>query len=103
MKTCITCGMPFVGNHENDIGFELPKGPVCKFDSENGQVKSGDEIFEGGIVFFAQAVAEGDRELATRLTRRNMKSLLYWQAHPFEKLAGAEATDEEFQTAMAKL
>lgn len=95
--------MPFEGSHENDIGLELPEGPVCKFDSENGQVKSGEAIFEGGVVFFADAVANGDRELAERLTRKNMKSLAYWQAHPFELLAGVEATDAEFQTAMAKL
>lgn len=95
--------MPFEGNHANDIGLEFPEGPVCKFDSANGKVKSGDEIFEGGVEFFAVAVASGDRELAIRLNRKNMKSLPYWQTHPCEKLAGAEATDEEFQTAMAKL
>ncbi len=95
--------MPFEGNHIHDIGLELPEGPVCKFDSENGNVKSGGEIFQGGVVFFADAVADGDRDLAARITRRNMKSLPHWQAHPFEELAGAEATDDEFQTAMAKL
>ncbi|MEK9156793.1 MAG: hypothetical protein AAB448_01500 [Patescibacteria group bacterium] len=38
-----------------------------------------------------------------RLTRRNMKSLPYWQTRPFAQLEGPEATDEEFSTAMAKL
>ncbi len=95
--------MPFVGGHVQDIGLELPEGPVCKFDSVDGKVKSGDEIFEGGVMFFAAEVADGDRELAARLTRKNMKALPYWQARPFEKLAGAEATNEEFQTAMGKL
>lgn len=95
--------MPFVGNHANDIGLELPEGPVCKFDSENGKVKSGDEIFDGGVAFFAAEATGGDRELAARLTRRNMKSLPYWQTLPFEKLEGAATTDVEFQTAMSKL
>ncbi len=103
MKTCITCGMPLTGNHANDIGLELPEGPVCKFDSENGKVKSAEAIFEGGIVFFAEETTDGDRELAERLTRKNMHSLSYWKTHPFKKLEGTEATDAEFETAMAKL
>lgn len=100
MKSCITCEMPFVGNHAGDIGLELPEGPVCKFDSENGKVKSGEEIFEGGVAFFAAETTNGDRELAERLTRKNMKALSYWQARPFEKLTGPVATDLEFQTAI---
>ena len=103
MKSCITCGMPFEGAHASDIGLEIAEGPVCKFDLENGKIKSGEEIFEGGVGFFTDAVADGDRELATRLTRKNMKSLPHWQAHPFANLEGPEATDEEFQNAMAKL
>ncbi len=103
MKSCITCGMPFEGDHTGDIGVETPEGPVCKFDSENGAVKSGPEVFEGGIIFFAEAAADGDRDLAARLTRKNMKQLPYWQARPFAELEGPEATDEEFGNAMAKL
>lgn len=102
-KACITCGMPLVGNHANDIGFELPEGLVCKFDTKDGKVKSGEEIFEGGINFFTHEVADGDRELAARLTRKNMNSLPYWKSHPFIGLEGATATDAEFETAMAKL
>jgi hypothetical protein len=103
MKSCITCGMPLEGDHTNDIGLELPEGLVCKFDSEHGQIKSGKDIFEGGVAFFAKEVSNGDRDLALRITRKNMNSLPYWKAHPFEELMGAEATDEEFAAAMAKL
>jgi hypothetical protein len=95
--------MPFVGAHANDIGLELPEGPVCKFDSDNGKVKSGDDIFEGGVTFFAAETTDGDRELAARLTRKNMGALPYWKAHPFEKLNGPIATDAQFHAAMAKL
>jgi hypothetical protein len=96
--------MPFESDHANDIGLQTTDGPVCIFDTKGGAVKSGDEIFEGGIEFFAGGVAEGDRVLAERLTRKNMKSLPYWQAHPFERLMnGPEATDAEFGAAMAKL
>ena len=103
MKTCITCGMPLEGNHANDIGIETPDGLVCKFDSEDEKIKTGDEIFEGGVAFFMGEVTDGDRDLAERLTRRNMQSLPYWQAHPFSKLNGVIVTDEEFQVAMEKL
>ena len=103
MKSCITCGMPLEGAHEKDFWMDTPDGPVCKFDSVGGKIKNSEEIFEGGVNFFAQAVADGDRELAARLTRKNMNGLAYWQAHPFMMLEGAMATDQEFGTAMAKL
>ncbi len=95
--------MPLVGAHANDIGLTLTEGPVCKFDSENGKVKTGEEIFQGGVEYFKESVAGGDRALAERITRKNMKSLPYWHAHHFSELDGAEASDEEFGAAMAKL
>jgi len=95
--------MPLVGEHEKDFGFESPDGPVCAFDSENGVIKSGSMIFEGGVHFSPGAATDGDRDLATRLTRKNMQALPYWQKHPFEELNGEQASDEEFATAMAKL
>ena len=103
MKSCTTCGMPFVGAHANDIGMEIAEGPVCTFDCQNGALKSAEEIFEGGVQFFVGAVTNGDREQAARLTRKNMQSLAYWQAHPFTLLDGAMASDEELQSAMMKL
>ncbi len=95
--------MPLEGVHANDIGFESPDGPVCKFDSENGNIKSGKEIFEGGVAFFIDTVESGDKALAERLTRKNMKSLPYWQRHRFAELEGEGATDAEFGAAMATL
>ena len=103
MKSCITCGMPFVGAHENDIGLETSEGAVCIHDVKDGVVKSAEAIFEGGVQFFMHAVTNGDRGLAERLTRKNMKHLAHWQANPFALLDGAEATNEEFGAAMAKL
>ena len=44
MKSCITCGMPFEGNHANDIGVEIAEGPVCKFDSMDGDVATDGEF-----------------------------------------------------------
>lgn len=99
----MTCGMPFEGAHQGDVGLETPEGKVCKFDIENGAIKSPEAIFEGGVQYFAQSVADGDRVLAERITRANMKSLPYWQTHPFDLLNGPEASEEEFGAAMAKL
>ncbi len=103
MITCITCGMPLEGAHANDIGFTSPEGVVCRFDSVDGKIKSGEEIFEGGVQFFLGTLTDGNRDLAERLTRKNMRGLPYWQTRPFALLDGAEATFEEFEAAMAKL
>ena len=95
--------MPLEGEHEKDFGFDAPDGPVCIHDSADGKIRSGEEIFEGGVQFFLAEAADGNRDLAKRLTRKNMKALPYWQAHPFALLDGPEATDAEFRAAMAKL
>jgi hypothetical protein len=103
MKTCITCGMPLEGDHEKDLGMETPDGPVCQFDLKDGVIKSSEDIFEGGVQFFMGTVADGDRALAERLTRKNMSHLPYWQERPFALLEGDQATDEEFGAAMQRL
>lgn len=103
MKSCITCGMPLEDTHAGDIGMETPDGFVCIHDMKDGVIKSPEEIFEGGVQFFLQAAAEGDRDFAERLTRKNMNALPYWQARPFAQLEGAQASDEEFGAAMMKL
>lgn len=95
--------MPFEESHASDIGLETADGPVCVYDVKDGAIKSAEEVFEGGVQFFMGQGTEGDRALAERVTRKNMKSLSYWQAHPFDLLNGEEATDEEFGSVMAKL
>lgn len=102
MKSCIACGMPLEGEHAADFAYQSEEGPVCKHDSVEGKLRPPEEIFEGGVAFFAE-LAGGDRALAERLTRKNMKGLPHWQAHPFALLDGEEATDDEFRAAMAKL
>ena len=103
MKRCITCGMPLEGAHEKDVGLETDDGFVCVYDVKDGQIKSPEEIFAGGVEYFLTSVADNDRDLAERITRTNMRSLPYWQKHPFSGLEGPAATDEEFGAAMAKL
>lgn len=103
MKMCITCGMPLEGDHANDVGMETSEGPVCKYDIENGQIKSPEDIFEGGVQYFSGSITDGDRALAERVTRTNMKHLPYWQSRPFALLEGPTMTEAEFGAAMAKL
>ncbi len=86
-----------------DIGMETAEGAVCVHDSENGAIKEPEQIFEGGVQWYMHAVADCSRELAARLTTKNMNSLPYWQKHPATCLGGPEATDDEYQVAMAKL
>ena len=85
------------------LAWNFPKGQCVNLIRKNGKVKSGEVVFEGGVMFFVGAVTDGDRDLAARLTRKNMNSLPYWQAHPFKGLAGAVATEAEYQAAMEKL
>ena len=99
----MTCGMPFVGAHANDIGLDTPDGSVCIYDTKEGQIKTAKEIFEGGVQFFMTEATDGNRELAEKITRKNMHALPYWQNHPFAELSGPEATDQEFGETMAKL
>ena len=95
--------MPFVGAHGKDIALETSEGPVCIHDAADGKIKPAEEIFEGGVQFFMGEVTDGDRDLAERLTRKNMKHLPHWQQNPFALLEGVEATDAEFGAAMMKL
>jgi hypothetical protein len=94
--------MPFEGEHQGDVGLETSEGPVCKFDVIDGAIKPSEDIFEGGVQFFL-GYTDGDRALAERLTRKNMKSLSHWQANHFALLDGDQATDDEFGAVMMKM
>lgn len=101
-KTCISCGMPL--NNKEDFGIETKMGPLCKYCiNEDGSVKACVEIFTGGVKFFMDTIPGTDKELAERITRKNMSIQPYWQGKEEECLKGDQATDEEFQEALAKL
>lgn len=95
--------MPLEGEHAAHMGLETSEGSVCIHDVENGLIKKPEEVFEGGVQFFLSTLGNGDRDLAERITRKNMKSLEYWKCHPAEVLNGPEATDEEFQSVLGAL
>ena len=86
-----------------DIGLETAEGPVCIHDVEGGKIKDPEDIFEGGVQWYMHAVADCTRELAQRLTSKNMNSLPYWQKHPATCLGATQATEDEYQAAMAQL
>lgn len=99
---CISCGMPL--SLKNDIAKEIDKGSLCQYCvQEDGTVKSCEEIFKGGVQFFMSSVPGVDKELAERVTRKNMKNQPYWQDTENACLNGLEATDEEFEMVLTKL
>jgi len=101
MKNCATCGMPL--KKKEDFALSDENSQFCAYCvNPDGSVKSGEEIFNGGVQFFLGALG-GEKKFAERITRKNMSQLPYWQEHAFESLKGDMATDEEFQLAMSKL
>jgi hypothetical protein len=89
--------------NKEDIASETEKGPLCRFciDSE-GNPKSCKEVFEGGVQFFMKS-ANIDRNLAERVTRKNMNQQPLWKGKEKECLKGEQATDEEFKNTLDKL
>ena len=101
MKYCEACGMPLMKLEDFAGGNESAR--FCLYCvNEDGSVKSAQEIFEGGVQFFLQTLG-GERELAEKITRKNMKMQSYWQDKDESVLQGEEATDEEFAEAMKRM
>lgn len=101
MKTCAACGMPLTKkedyfNNDESSNFCI----YCV--NENGKVKSGEEIFEGGVQFFMNQIGT-DRQTAEKFIRKNMCNQSYWQKNPCEILNGDMATDSEFKEMMKKM
>lgn len=99
VTNCATCGMPL--EKKEDIGLTTDKESFCRYCVDGkGKVRSGNQIFHGGVSFFMHSIPGMSVELAERVTRRNMKSLSYWKARNDEFLKGDEATDEEYTQAI---
>ena len=99
---CATCGMPL--EKKEDVGLVNDTGSFCRYCvGEDGKVKSGKLIFNGGVSFFMHALSGMPLDLAERVTRKNMQSLSYWKERKELCLEGEEATDEEYGEAMKKL
>ena len=48
-------------------------------------------------------LTDNNKELAEKVTRKNMSMQVYWQGKDQECLKGEKASDEEFQNILAKL
>jgi len=91
-KFCQACGMPLTDNKD-----------FCQYcTNADGSVKTCEEIFEGGVQFFMSQIG-GDRNMAEKVTRKNMNMQSYWQGKDCAILKGQIATDEEFAQVMKKL
>lgn len=102
MKFCAACSMPL--DSDNVIGLEKDNESFCiHCVSEDKKVKSCEEIFEGGVLFFMSLDSSMTRNFAEKNVRKNMKNLSYWQSKEYSCLSGEIATDEEFNQILAKL
>lgn len=101
MKHCIACGMPLEKKEDFASGDE--KSEFCLYCvNEDGSIKSCEDIFNGGVDFFLKNLG-GNRELAEKITRKNMSQLPYWQNKGCKILEGEKATDEEFAAVLEKM
>ena len=100
-KFCQACGMPMNKKEDFALGDETSDFCLYCVDS-NGNVKTCEEIFAGGVDFFMNTVGS-ERSLAEKITRKNMKKQPYWQNKDCKILDGDEATDEEFSQILKKL
>jgi hypothetical protein len=100
-KFCEACGMRLEKKEDFAGGDENAK--FCLFCvNADGNVKTCEEIFAGGVQFFLSQFG-GDRNMAEKITRKNMSRLPFWQNKDCEVLKGEQATDEEFAEVMKKL
>lgn len=89
---------------KEDVKVRTEKGPVCEFCvNSEGEVKSCKEVFEGGVQFFMNSIEGVGREMAEKVTRKNMRMQPQWQGSEDECLKGDAATDEEFADVLKKL
>ena len=100
-KHCEACGMPMNKKEEFALGDE--NSSFCLYCvNADGSVKNCEEIFEGGVQFFMGQIG-GDRQMAEKVTRKNMNMQSYWQGKDCPILRGETATDAEFAEALKKL
>jgi hypothetical protein len=100
-KFCEACGMPL--NKKEDFAGGDENAKFCLYCvKEDGTIKSCEEIFEGGVQFFLSKIGD-NRELAEKITRKNMNQLPYWKEKDCAVLKGEMASDEEFAEILKKL
>ena len=102
MKFCAACSMPL--ESEELIGKREKENYFCiHCVDENGEVKSCEEVFKECVDFFISQFPDMDKEVAERITRKNMSTLNYWKKDNSDCLIGDVSTDEEFNEILSKL
>lgn len=102
MQFCAACSMPL--DSDDVIGLETDNESFCiHCVNADKEVKPCEEIFEGGVQFFMSLDSSMTRNFAEKLVRKNMRQLSYWQNREDLCLSGETATDEEFNSIVAKL
>ncbi len=100
-KFCQACGMPLT--KKEDFAKSDENSNFCLYCvNTEGNVKTCEEIFEGGVQFFVSQIG-GERKMAEKITRKNMIGLSYWKDKDCPILKGEMATEEEFAEVMKKL
>lgn len=101
MNFCAACGMPL--EDSNFIGKKTGEMDFCIYCvDDQGQVLSCADIFSGGVQFFMEHVSL-DRDMAEKITRKNMCKQKYWQGKNEACLQGELASDEQFADVLEKL
>ena len=99
---CISCGMPL--KKEDNIAKKIDLGSICEFCiDKNGEIKSCQEVFDAGVMFFTHALPDIEKDLAKSVTRKNMLNQPLWQNSTEECLKGDIATDEQFTKVLEEL
>lgn len=100
-KFCSSCSKPL--EKEEDFANKDMSSLFCHFCvNSDGNVKSCEEIFAGGVRFFMEVV-HLDLAMAEKITRKNMNNLPYWKGTPNKILKGPMATDQEFAAVLKSL
>ena len=102
MHFCSSCGMPL---DSGDL-LKLKKDGHCfciYCVDENNEVKSCEEIFEDGVKFFMESIPNITRDIAEKVTRKNMTSLVYWKEDSSSCLSGDVVTDEDRYISVHKI
>ncbi|AZS51724.1 hypothetical protein DM558_13525 [Entomomonas moraniae] len=95
MEICSACSMPL--DNEGFVSLRKDGYVFCIYCvNENKEIKSCEDIFEGGIQYFINE-EHFTRDYAEKVVRKNMYILPYWQNNPAACLEGDMLTDEEFQ------
>lgn len=100
--SCATCSMPL--ENPSDVGTTIGKDSFCiHCTDQNKNLKSCQEIFDGGVQFFLSVLPDMPKDFAEKIVRKNMNFLPYWKTNFDACLNGPEASEQEFKDVLKRL